>query len=287
MLPIVLLIAFVAAGVGLVMVWAPLQESMQRSSAKAREDMSRSLEEMFIFIPLEHLPTVRVGALVLLGLAGFLLAYNTAAPGPYIAAGIFGLLGYFLPQILVAWLRRRRRRMFSEQIMDGLILLSNSLRASLTLQQSIEMLVEESRPPLSQEFELTLREHRLGVDLDLALENCAKRTRDEDLELATTAVAVTRQLGGNIAEIFDRIVNMIKARKLLKGKADALTAQGRAQALVVGLMPYLFGFFVMKINPDLMRIMWTTLPGFGCLLLVVVLDLVGYFWVLKITNVKY
>ena len=282
-----LIIAFVAVVVTFLMIWAPLKESIQRSSEKAREDMGSQLEEMFVFIPLEYLATIRIGCLCIFGIVGFLLGYNMAQPGSFIMMGIFGLIGYFFPQLLVWRLKKKRQKQFSEQLVDGLILLSNSLRASLTMQQAIEMLVEESNPPLSQEFDLVLREHRLGVDIDKALINCAQRTADQDLALATTAVSVTRQLGGNIAEIFDRLVAMIKARKMLDGKVEALTAQGKMQAVVVALMPYVFGFCALKANPGLMRLMWTTLPGFIALAAVVILDVLGYLWVLKITNVKY
>jgi tight adherence protein B len=287
MLLLVLAISFVAAGVALFLVWAPLKQGMDRSGAKAREEMSRRLDEMFIFIPVEYLGTVRIGCSAVFGICGFLLGFNMAQPGPVVTAGVAALFGYFFPQILVSYLRRRRRRRFSEQLTDGLILLANGLRANLSMQQAIEMLVEESEAPLSQEFDLVLREHRLGVDLDKAMANCAERTRDEDLALATTAFRVTRQLGGNIADIFDRLVSMITARKLLKGKVDALTAQGRMQAVVVAAMPYVFGFFGAKVNPQLMSLMWTTVPGFVALALVVILDVLGYMWVIKITKVKY
>lgn len=287
MLAISMIIALLSAVGAVVLIWAPLQESIGRSTERARTQLTSQLDEMFVFLPAEHLTSVKVGAAALFGVIAFVLSYNTAAPGPFVAAGLGGVLGFFSPTLLVAWLKRRRRKRFAEQLVDGLTLLSNGMRAGFTMQQAIEMLVEESQPPLSQEFDLVLREHRLGVDVDKALANCARRTRDADLALATTAVSVTRQLGGNIAEIFERIVTMIRARKMLEGKVDALTAQGRMQAVVVAAMPYLFGLFTMKVNPALMKLMWTTLPGILCLALVVILDTVGYLWVVKITNVKY
>jgi tight adherence protein B len=149
------------------------------------------------------------------------------------------------------------------------------------------MLIEEMPAPLSQEFELVRREYRVGVDLDVALRNCVSRTKDEDLDLVVTAIQITRQLGGNLAEVFDRIVAMVRDRKILAGKADALTSEGKLQAVVVGLLPYGFLFAMIKVNPELMRLMWTTLPGFIALLLVIILDVVGYLWVRKVANVEY
>jgi tight adherence protein B len=87
--------------------------------------------------------------------------------------------------------------------------------------------------------------------------------------------------------VFDRIVAMVRDRKILAGKADALTSEGKLQAVVVGLLPYGFLFAMIKVNPELMRLMWTTLPGFIALLLVIILDVVGYLWVRKVANVEY
>jgi len=127
----------------------------------------------------------------------------------------------------------------------------------------------------------------LGVDVDQALRNCVQRTKDPDLDLVVTAVEITRQLGGNLAEVFDRIVAMVRERKILAGKADALTAEGRLQAVVVGLLPYVFLFIMVKVNPGLMRLLWTTLPGCVMLGTIILLDVVGYWWVRKVANVEF
>jgi tight adherence protein B len=79
----------------------------------------------------------------------------------------------------------------------------------------------------------------------------------------------------------------VRERKILAGKADALTSEGKMQAMVVGLLPYGFLVAMIKVNPDMMRLMWTTLPGFGCLVLVIGLDVIGYLWVRKLASVEY
>lgn len=284
---IILIMAFLAVVVGFYLVYVPVKSGLNNASEKRKQVVARKLDEMFIFIPLEHLGNIKLAGAVVIGGIVFLMCFNMAPPAPYISAAIGAVLGFYSPEMVIAWLRKRRRKQFAEQLVDGLVLMANGLRAGFSLQQAIEMLVEESKPPISQEFELVLSEFKMGVELDKALNNCVKRTRDADLELAVIAMSITRQLGGNIAEIFDRIVTMVRARKILEGKVDSLTAQGRLQALVVGLLPYAFGFMLMKIQPSLIRLLWTTVPGFIALLLVIVLDVIGYFWVRKVADVKY
>ncbi len=287
MLELVLLLGFAAVVAIILLIYRQVQSVVRQSGSREKEQVARRLEEMFIFISVEGLHKVKWGVSFALGVIGLLLSWEATPPVPFVVALVAGLIGYFVPDLVIMVMRVKRRRAFSEQLVDGLVLMANGMRAGFTLQQAIDMLIEEMPAPISQEFELIRREYRVGVDLDDALHNCVVRTRDADLDLAVSAIQITRQMGGNLAEVFERIVFMVRERKVLGGKADSLTAQGRLQALIVGLLPYVFGFFVMKVNPELMRLMWTTFYGFLALAVVVILDVVGYIWVRKIAAVKY
>ena len=287
MLFVILAVVFVAVGVVGYFAYQRAQGVMERNIFRKKEKVARELEEMFIFISVDGLQKLKWSLAMAAGLVGLLLAWEAKPPAPIVAGAILGAIAYWGPELFIIFLRRRRRAAFSEQLVDGLVLMANGLRSGFTLQQAVDMLIEEMPAPISQEFELVRREYRVGVDLDVALRNCVVRTADDDLDLVVTAVEITRQLGGNLAEVFDRIVAMVRDRKILAGKADALTSEGKMQALVVGILPYGFMFAMAKVNPELMRLMWTTLPGFGCLLLVIALDVTGYLWVRKVATVEY
>lgn len=287
MLILILVFSFVVIIMTFLMVWVPIREAVKKANEQSEKQVSKDLDAMFVFLPVEYLPYIKLGCMLVLGIVVFLLTYGGKPPMPFIAAGLGGVLGYFMPEFFVHYMKRKRLKQFSEQLVDGLVLLSNGIRAGFSLQQALEMLVEESKPPISQEFALVMRQYQLGMDIDEALLRCVARTEDEDLGLAVTAVMITRQVGGNLAEIFDRIVSMIRDRKMLDGKVEALTSQGKLQALVVALIPYILGAVVAKINPEMMKLMWTTIPGFIALGTVILLDTIGYLWVLKLTKVDY
>lgn len=287
MLILILLCVFGAVLAIIYFVSGPIQAAMKRNVFRQKEQVARELEQMFIFISVEGLQKLKLALAGIAAVIGLIFAWDFAPPGPIVVAIILGAMAYWGPEVFIIFLRRRRRAAFSEQLVDGLVMMSNGLRSGFTLQQAIDMLIEEMPAPLSQEFDLVRREYKVGVDLDVALKNCVERTRDEDLGLVVTAIQITRQLGGNLAEVFDKIVGMVRERKILHGKADALTSEGKMQAAVVGLLPYGFLFAMIKVNPDLMRLMWTTLPGFIALLFVVILDVVGYLWVRKMASIEY
>jgi tight adherence protein B len=287
MLILILLCVFGAVLAIIYFVSGPIQAAMKRNVFRQKEQVARELEQMFIFISVDGLQKLKLGLATVAAVVGLIFAWDFAPPGPIVVAIILGTLAYWGPEVFIIFLRRRRRAAFSEQLVDGLVMMSNGLRSGFTLQQAIDMLIEEMPAPISQEFDLVRREYKVGVDLDVALKNCVERTRDEDLGLVVTAIQITRQLGGNLAEVFDKIVGMVRERKILHGKADALTSEGKMQAAVVGVLPYGFLFAMIKVNPDLMRLMWTTLPGFIALLFVVILDVAGYLWVRKMASIEY
>jgi tight adherence protein B len=150
---------------------------------------------------------------------------------------IGGLIGFFIPRF---WLNRRkgsRLNAFNKQLPDTITLLANALRAGSSFLQAIELVVRESRPPISTEFARVIREVNLGLPFEQAMENMVRRVRSDDLELMATAITIQHQVGGNLAEILDSIAFTIRERVRIKGEINTLTAQQRMSGYVVGFLP--------------------------------------------------
>ena len=150
---------------------------------------------------------------------------------------IGALVGFFIPRL---WLNRRkgsRINAFNKQLPDTITLLANALRAGSSFLQAIELVVRESRPPISTEFARVIREVNLGLPFEQAMENMVRRVKSEDLELMATAITIQHQVGGNLAEILDSIAFTIRERVRIKGEINTLTAQQRMSGYVVGFLP--------------------------------------------------
>ena len=159
------------------------------------------------------------------------------------------LLGFLLPRF---WLNRRkngRLNAFNKQLPDTITLIANALRAGSSFLQAIELVVRESRTPISIEYGRVIREVNLGLPFDLALENMVKRVKSEDFELMATAIAIQHQVGGNLAEILDSIAFTIRERIRIKGEIRTLTAQQRMSGYVVGFLPFGLAFFIYLAAP--------------------------------------
>jgi tight adherence protein B len=175
-----------------------------------------------------------IGVPVVMYLVGFLVS---SLQNPLILL-IGGLIGFMAPRF---WLNNRksgRLKAFNKQLPDTVTLIANALRAGSSFLQAIELVVRESRPPISIEFGRVIREVNLGLPFDLALENMVKRVKSEDFELMATAIAIQHQVGGNLAEILDSIAFTIRERIRIKGEIRTLTAQQRLSGYVVGFLPF-------------------------------------------------
>ena len=151
------------------------------------------------------------------------------------------------------WLGRRksgRLNAFNKQLPDTITLIANALRAGSSFLQAIELVVRESRPPISTEFGRVIREVNLGLPFDEALENMVRRVRSDDLELMATAISIQHQVGGNLAEILDSIAYTIRERVRIKGEIRTLTAQQRLSGYVVGFLPIALAGFLFVAAPD-------------------------------------
>src|SRR3954468_720059 len=173
---------------------------------------------------------------------------------------VAAFLGFFLPRF---WLNRRkagRLGAFNKQLPDTITLLANGLRAGSSFLQAVELVVRESRPPMSTEFSRGIREGNLGLPFEAAMENMVRRVRSEDLELMATAINIQHTVGGNLAEILDSIAYTIRERIRIKGEIRTLTAQQRMSGYVVGFLPIGLAGFLFVAAPHFMDPMFAKPP---------------------------
>ena len=127
-----------------------------------------------------------------------------------------------------------------ESLPDVLAQVSGSMRSGSTLNSAIETMVNESKGPVGQEFALLLKEQKMGISQQDALENLGERINSEDVDLVVTAALIARDVGGNLAETFERLSIMLRKKIEMEGKIKALTSQGKLQGWVVSMLPLFF-----------------------------------------------
>jgi len=205
--------------------------------------------------------------------------------GRLIIATGFGLLGYFLPRAFVMYLRYKRLGTIDDQLVDALLLMSNALKAGLSLQQAMELVVREMKPPISDEFGRVVKEIHLGMLTDDALRHLRQRVPLEDIRLAVDSILTLRETGGNLSETFEVISKTIVERKKVQGKIKTLTAQGMAQGVLICMMPPGLILLFSLMDENYMKPMFNTPIGWAMLAVVFLLDAVGLYMMFKLVQV--
>jgi tight adherence protein B len=222
----------------------------------------------------------------------FLSLFLPALGNPlFLLIGI--VIGFFLPRFWLARRRNGRLGAFNKQLPDTITLIANALRAGSSFLQAIELVVRETRPPISIEFSRVIREVNLGLPFEQALENMVRRVRSDDLELMATAIAIQHQVGGNLAEILDSIAYTIRERIRIKGEIRTLTAQQRLSGYVVAGLPMGLAAFLFVAAPGFMdpmfddRVSLIGLPA-GVIVLALggVMMFIGFMLIRKIVDIE-
>ena len=173
-----------------------------------------------------------------------------------------------VPLIATRVVRRRvskRKKAFSAQLPDALSLVASSLSAGHTFLRAVQMMCEESPPPLSEEFSRLVAETRLGDNVTDALSRMAQRLQIRDLDMVVQAIRIQQTVGGRLADLFHTLSDVIRARDEVKREVLILTAEGRMSAYVLaGLVPLLF-LIMRMVNPDYLIPMYS---GKGLLVLI-------------------
>lgn len=221
-----------------------------------------------------------------LGLVVFLafLSMGFWAPG-LVFALVLTAVGWKAPRPIVDWFYWRRVDKLVLQMVDGLNLMSNGMKSGLTVVQSMGLVVQEMPNPIQQEFNLVLSENRLGVPLEEAFNNFAKRIRNDDIEMFVTAINILKETGGNLAETFDTIVMTIRERIKVEKKIAAMTAQGFYQGMFVMAVPPILAVVFYQSDPEFMRPLFTTAIGWVIIMVIIALEIVGFFVIMRIIKI--
>ncbi|WP_298186143.1 type II secretion system F family protein [uncultured Pseudomonas sp.] len=248
-----------------------------------RSQFSRNAElemaDMFIFASGRQMFIVNAMLLVLVPL--FLHAVFQITLVTVIGA----LLMLFVPKLLLNQMSKSRLRKFEEQLPDAFMLLSSSLQSGASLNMALENVVHQSPPPLNQEFGLLIKNIRLGVTLEDALLKLEKRLPLPSFIMASSAIRISREVGGNLVETINTMAAMLRRKRVMEGKIDSLTAQGKAQGAFMAMLPIFLALILSAIEPEAMSQLYTTRNGLLVLTVMIIMEVLGFVFIRKITRI--
>jgi tight adherence protein B len=224
------------------------------------------------------------GFALLGGAAGALSAF-WIGPGP---SAVLALGGVAAPPLVLLRARERRSRDLSEQLPEALDMMARSLRAGHALTSAFQLVATEMPEPISVEFARAFEEQRLGMPLERAVREMAARApSNADLKIFAVSTVIQKETGGNLAEILDGIAATVRERYRFFGKLRALTAEARASAWVVSLMPLAMALFLATSQPAYMALLVDNALGRSILTAGLGAWVLGLAWFQRLTRFRW
>lgn len=275
-IPIVLVMVFCAVGLAGWGLFQPLLSAMadrRQADASGKQDVRLA----------GWLAALVVGALagagaIALGLFSPFVLAATILPA--------GSLAYQVPRLLHNRRLARRKAEFRLQLVDLTVGLATGLRAGGALGQSLQHLARESTGVMAEELNQVLRENALGMDFAECFARLSQRMASEDMTLLATAIRLTLTTGGSLAEVLEKMTVMMRDRREFEERVRTMTAQGRFEALVMGLAPLAAFGILFLIDRSMVEPLYTMPIGRLVMLGVVFLEGIGFYVINKIVTVE-
>lgn len=230
--------------------------------------------------PADFLVLVAVGAAV------------ATAVGTIAGGLLFGLVlcvaAPLVAKLGISFLTARRKRIFADQLDNTLQLFSGSLRAGHSLLRAVDAVAKESQAPTSEELTRIVNETRLGMDLDASLDQAAKRMESQDFSWVAQAIGIHREVGGDLAEVLDRVAGTIRERNQIKRQVRTLSAEGKISAYILMALPVLIAGILSLIAPDyISQFLTSGVLGYAMIVVAALMFAVGGFWMSRIVKIKF
>jgi tight adherence protein B len=221
-----------------------------------------------------------LGAAVAMGLAGFVVGRLWIIG---IAAAAFGAS---LPYIYVKRRKTKRLEAFEEHFPEAIDLLGRAIRAGHAFSTGLQMVAEESPEPLAGEFRRVFEEQKFGLAIEDSLLALADRIDLVDMRIFVTALLIQREVGGNLAEILDKISYTIRERFTIQRQVRVYTAQGRFTGYLLAVLPIGVGFLIFLLNQEYMLILFENPTGRLMMTVAALLQIIGFFVIRKIIHIE-
>ena len=227
----------------------------------------------------------RLWLLSLLAAAGgaLLLGIVASFAPVLMIAGAVG--GFMVPRLYLSAMEQQRRKRFDAQLLEAIPMLAGAMKAGMSLLQAMEQVTREMGPPIRQEFAHALQENRVGKPIIQALLDMKNRIRSDDLDITVNAISISQETGGVLSDLLVKMGDTIRTRNRVRAKILSLSAQGRLQGIIMIFIPWLLAAVVSMLDPGMMRPMFTTGTGQILLVIIVVLEVLGWLVIRRIVAI--
>lgn len=250
-----------------------------RFESQLSEEANMNLSDMFMFMDPDMLVRYYTTALIVVPTLVLIIKRD------FLSVIVAVVVMAVVPKMFYGSIKKSRMKKFDEQLPDAFMSLASSLGAGTSLMGAIETLATEQPAPLAQEFSLLVRKIKLGVNFDQALVDMENRIPSQDFRVALSAIRISREVGGNLVEVMEKLADTLRQKAAMEGKIVSLTSQGKMQGYVMTGLPILLACALNVIEPEAMSKLYSTTMGYVVLGVIVVMLGIGFSIIRKITTI--
>lgn len=257
-----------------------LASGVDRALSRRGNSLSERLDIAGVRLPVAHVVILTFSAVIVMGALSLLMG-----------APVFAVLFVpLIPGAISVWVSMRiskRRANFALQLDETAQMLAGSLRSGYSFPQAMLTVGKEAASPTNDEFVRMSNELRVGRPLADAMEHTAKRMESEDFAWIGQAVAINREVGGNLADVLDNVAHTIRQRAQLRRQVAALSSEGKLSAIILVALPFVMVAFLSLANPSYIGLLFNRPVGWVMIAVACGLLIAGTLWLRKTVQIKF
>ncbi len=207
---------------------------------------------------------------------------------PSIALAAAGFVGAFgLPRWIVGFITKRRQNKFMNEFANAIDVIVRGVKSGLPLNECLGIIARESPQPIRGEFQELVEQQRVGVPLAECFDRMMQRMPLAEVKFFAIVIAIQQQAGGNLSEALGNLSQVLRDRKMMAAKVQALSAEAKASAMVLGALPFTVMGMVYMTAPHYISLLWTTKTGQFMMACAAIWMSCGIFVMKKMINFKF
>ncbi|MDQ0420325.1 tight adherence protein B [Peteryoungia aggregata LMG 23059] len=242
-----------------------VQDSLKELEKKQQQDKTKKANAaslkaklvqsgLAISLPQFYMVSVLIGLVVLA--VTFL-----AGMGPLVIAGATFVAAFGLPRWFVGFLVGRRQKKFLEEFPNSLDVMTRSIRSGLPLNDAIRMIASDGQDPVKTEFRRIVESQQLGLSVPDSVARMHQTMPLNEVSFFAIVIAIQGQAGGNLSEALSNLSRVLRDRKKMKAKVNALSMEAKASAAIIGALPFIVALLVYLTSPGYIMILFTDSRG--------------------------
>lgn len=188
-------------------------------------------------------------------------AYTLTGLHPLGAIAVFLIGGLLVPRFVLKSMAKSRQAKFTSLFADAIDLIVRGIRSGLPINECFNVVAREYDPPLGEEFRLLVEGQNLGMTLDDLMAKGIERLPTAEYKFFSIVIQIQRQTGGNLADTLSNLSTVLRERKRMRDKAQAMASEAKASAMIIGSLPFCVAGLLSVVNPEYLMLLFTETTG--------------------------